>query len=210
MLTSRSIELARPGDPRRAVDVPWSSLYQTAAQNVRPPSRAASAERLDPAMIAVAAAVEDHRLDTRPPWPARRAAGRPAWPRPCRRRSCSSPSAPCPGSTPPPGYGPPVVDDLGIDVLAGAEHRQPWPPVRRLPQGDSGCAARGAGNVHWVSAMATSSCLPCAEPPRRHSGHPCPCRARAGGSHGSRQRSVRPAVARPDDRRSRSAIRSRS
>src|SRR5579862_4102846 len=65
----------------------------------------------------------------------------------------------------PPGR---IVDDLGVDVPRRAEHRQPDPALGGLAQLEAGALAAATEEGVWlVRHGATSSCLPCGGPFRR-------------------------------------------
>ena len=90
-----------------------------------------------------------------------------------------------------------VVDDLGVDVVEAAEHREPRPRVASR-RGAGGCRSwrfwRAAPRVaswvigldprwSWITSCRRSCrpCRPCGGPARPRTGRPCPCTARACG-----------------------------
>src|SRR4029077_3938794 len=90
-----------------------------------------------------------------------------------------------------------VVDHLGIDMQAGPEDRQPGTADRlHLDVVANPLLAAGARRFFgvWHIYRPTSSCLPCGESFHPDTSRPCPYRAPAGGSRGSRPRPGRPAA----------------
>ena len=135
------------------------------------------------------------RCRSRPPWPARRGgadvARRPRrWP--STRRACWPHGRRRRGER----VAGDVVDQLRVDVLVRAEHRQarraavPVTFLRTRRCRRARCSVLLVCPVSppsLVGALTCRSYPPCATPSRRRSGRPCPCRAPACGSCGCRR-----------------------
>src|SRR5579884_166281 len=164
---------------------------------------------LDPAMIEIAAAIEDDRLHARGDGPLghgaahRRGGGRVGGGALQRALQLA-----LDGRGGGQGASLGVVDHLRGDVVQAAEDGQPRPRHHALdPLADTAVAlvARGTAIVFGVHRATCPSrpcrtCPPCGAASRRGRARPCPCRARACGSCGSWRRPGRPP---PCPRRSR-------
>src|SRR5690606_16952833 len=89
-----------------------------------------------------------------------------------------------------------VVDDLGVNVLGGAEDRQPRPPGAQLPEAEAYAPAAPLEQVFCRAHGFTSSSLPCAGSARRRRPRPCPYTAPAAARHAAPQRPDPPAACR--------------
>src|SRR6185437_10710765 len=91
-----------------------------------------------------------------------------------------------------------VVDQLGIDVLRRAVHRQPRLAARIVLEigADAPLAPVGLVQLAQHGAPLTSSCLPCGRCTRPGSARPCPGRARAGAMNAARRRTAPPSACR--------------
>ena len=158
-----------------------------------------------PAMKHVAAAVEHDRIDARRF--ARSASNLQPGPRlPCHRRFSASLAAPPPGSTR--GKVTPLASSMTWAEIflwlratdsAGA----------RAPAFSGGCALRWARRLSLTRevfiGLLLLAFLACAHI-RRHSAHPCPCRAQATDKHGFSLRPAQPPVCRSRKRPLQSAL----
>src|SRR5690606_30199 len=164
MLTRRSISSPswRSSPPPRCVSPLRRMTDPTCASEYQAARAGSIGQRLDPAVIAIAAAVEHHRLHPGAPGPlgdqfadllGRRSVGAALEPRAQLGLQGRGGGERAPDL---------IVDHLRVDVLARAEHGQAGTTPRRPAQRDPGPRAAPEKPFGWLDHGLTSSCLPCA------------------------------------------------